>query len=430
MQSQNTLLIRTQSKTVTSFSSAGSDDFRTSPKIRFLGAFDTIKAVNDDSAFDVSFNTSTQHLRHAVSLHEDRKALTPELIYPENFYSTNLQDSGRSLIQAWFVGDHNDMGGVSLKAGLSLYPVQWMLLEASECGVWIDFDGSPIRRGNAVRPLSVVFPKQENGKDTSKASFKASNGIVVTIQDLRPVHEQSKSFGTYGIKLNSQRASIRQKRQRTPFDKNGYLIGFCDHAPQGTIVHPSVYLLLDEHINVALDTKEAKLQRSLEDWRETFLGSSNGITNFGFWGKLDLDDNLDPGAIRVLVCGNTGVGKSTLINKTFGVDVTQSSDRARGIHDVKQEITFEGRPDLIVHDSGGFEAGAETEFVAIEEFLKEKSNVLDVKDRLHVIWWVAGDQISRRTQAHAQQVLHRHQQRKDASNGNGEAVPCRVFVRQ
>ena len=32
------------------------------------------------------------------------------------------------------------------------------------------------------------------------------------------------------------------------------------------------------------------------------------------------------------------------------------------------------------------EAGADAEFVAIEEFLKEKSEVIDVKDRVHVIW--------------------------------------------
>jgi hypothetical protein len=63
-----------------------------------------------------------------------------------------------------------------------------------------------------------------------------------------------------------------------------------------------------------------------------------------------------------------------------------SSNRTRGIHNVREEITFEGRPDLIVHDSGGFEAGADEEFKAIEEFLKEKSNAVDVIDRLHVIW--------------------------------------------
>jgi len=41
-----------------------------------------------------------------------------------------------------------------------------------------------------------------------------------------------------------------------------------------------------------------------------------------------------------------------------------------------------------VHDSGGFEAGADEEYVAIEAFLKEKSAAIDVTERLHVIWYV------------------------------------------
>ena len=53
------------------------------------------------------------------------------------------------------------------------------------------------------------------------------------------------------------------------------------------------------------------------------LGSKDGMVNPGFWLDEEEDDLADPGAIRVLVCGNTGVGKSTLINKTFGVDVVR-----------------------------------------------------------------------------------------------------------
>lgn len=31
----------------------------------------------------------------------------------------------------------------------------------------------------------------------------------------------------------------------------------------------------------------------------------------------------DPAAIRILVCGNCGVGKSTLVNEIFGVEVVR-----------------------------------------------------------------------------------------------------------
>lgn len=273
-----------------------------------------------------------------------------------------------------------------MKAGLSLYPVQWMLLEAKACGLWVDFQGISNLRSDVVQPLAAVFPTAANGKATAKASFVAANGIVTAMQDLREVHDQPQYRDRYAVKLATKPGSVRLRKQRSPFDVHGDLKGYCDHAPQGTILHPSVYFLLDEYCVIMLDTKETKLQRQIEEWRERMLGTQNGAINHGFWDDHDGDDAVDPGAIRVLVCGNTGVGKSTLINKTFGVNVTESSDRSRGIHDVKTEIRFEGRPDLIVHDSGGFEAGGDDEFLAIEEFLKEKSSVTDIQHRLHVIW--------------------------------------------
>ena len=42
-----------------------------------------------------------------------------------------------------------------------------------------------------------------------------------------------------------------------------------------------------------------------------------------FWGERDPVKIEEPGAIRILVCGNTGVGKSTLINEVFGVEVVR-----------------------------------------------------------------------------------------------------------
>lgn len=158
--------------------------------------------------------------------------------------------------------------------------------------------------------MSVLFPKDENSnKKPSTSSFQAANGVVTTIQDIRRIHDSTQpAQNTYGIKLSTRQGTIRQKKSRTPFESNGFLKGYCEDAPQGTIIHPSVYMLLDEHINVALDTKEAKLQRHVEEWRERMLGSTNGLVNFGFWGDEDKSAALDGvAAIRVLVCGNTGV---------------------------------------------------------------------------------------------------------------------------
>ena len=64
------------------------------------------------------------------------------------------------------------------------------------------------------------------------------------------------------------------------------------------------------------------------------------------------------------------------------------SARAPGQHNVEDEIRHEGRPDLIIHDSGGFEAGDESQMQAVARFVKDKSSRIRLEERLHVIWWV------------------------------------------
>ncbi len=66
--------------------------------------------------------------------------------------------------------------------------------------------------------------------------------------------------------------------------------------------------------------KDALRDREIfEKWRPKMLGVQNYILNQGFWSDVTpaLDDGLK--FIRILVVGNTGVGKSTLINRVFGI---------------------------------------------------------------------------------------------------------------
>jgi hypothetical protein len=267
-----------------------------------------------------------------VALHEDRKALSPEYIFPEQLYGKRLSENGQTFIQAHFIGSHNDLGGSSKKGGLSLYPLQWMLLEARQFGLFLTcFDGGFGEATGIHDPLSVVFPRAgDAGSSEGVWTNITANGISSSMHDLRQVHESLRPVdGNYSVFLGSRMGSIRQKKQRDVFDSNGTLRGYCDWAPQGTIIHPSVYFLIDEHINVAMENKEVKMQRFLEDWRERMLGANkHGMLNEA-WSEELGDDSADPGAIRVLVCGNTGVGKSTLINKTFGVEVVGENIRSK-----------------------------------------------------------------------------------------------------
>lgn len=182
-------------------------------------------------------------------------------------------------------------------------------------------------------------------------------------------------------------------------------------APQGTIIHPSVYLLLDEYLYAVLNNKDFPSLDFIESWRPKIMGVEHELPNQGFWNDRALFDIEQPHAIRVLVCGNTGIGKSTLINRVFGVEIvrmrasgfvqasadrlekTESSARDRGIHNVREEIVDPARPDLIVHDSGGFEAGDDSQIESIETFVREKSRVAELENRIHAVWYGSSEEI-------------------------------------
>ncbi|MCJ1306757.1 hypothetical protein MMC25_000400 [Agyrium rufum] len=105
---------------------------------------------------------------------------------------------------------------------------------------------------------------------------------------------------------------------------------------------------------------------------------------------------------RILVIGQTGAGKSTICSKVFGVSddhakttnplhsIPHVSHHSRGtkIHQVWQEITFPGQnEDIILHDSGGFEAANEAGFNEICKFLEYRLKRTTLVEQLHCIWY-------------------------------------------
>lgn len=79
---------------------------------------------------------------------------------------------------------------------------------------------------------------------------------------------------------------------------------------------------------MALSKMKFPFDIQLGDWQERMLGqNADGIQNEGFWNDQNEKDQ-DLGPMRILVCGNAGVGKSTLINKVFGTVATTVSKAA------------------------------------------------------------------------------------------------------
>lgn len=283
------------------------------PNIRFVGLFDT---VGDKDTYDTTFVQSIQTWRHALAFNESKKASVIDS--PVNFSFKDLQ--GRSFIRAWFLGTHQDMLGGTLQDGLSVYPLQWLLVEASLCGLALGSDSKDIKEN----PLAIAFPQFTGGvpnlAGTEKIQWKIeyTNGICVSMFDLHSLHANKSNAQEASHVLHFDHMNKTGKTSRSIFDKDG-LIGYDAESPSGTIVHPSVFCIFDRNQQFLEQKRFKPYKQALADFEEVCLKSDP--SNLPPW--LAESQLLASGvkAFRILVCGKTGVGKSTLINKVFGVEM-------------------------------------------------------------------------------------------------------------
>ncbi|KAM5341869.1 hypothetical protein ACJ41O_014900 [Fusarium nematophilum] len=95
---------------------------------------------------------------------------------------------------------------------------------------------------------------------------------------------------------------------------------------------------------------------------------------------------------RILVIGKAGVGKSTICSNVFGVPPEKTGVSHRTVGTKKEKvwhpITFPGENEnLVLHDSGGFEAGDLKCVDEIHSFIKYRRQQPNLADQLHCIWY-------------------------------------------
>ncbi|KAI1742854.1 hypothetical protein F4680DRAFT_445887 [Xylaria scruposa] len=354
------------------------------PTIQFLGVFDALRADAEKHEYESYFVSSVRHFRHALAFNDTQ---TTPYVW-KTPVDEEIQD--RSFIQAWFMGFHVDVCGGLEHDGLSLFPLQWMLLESIKAGLVLTSD----RSSNTI--TSLVFPQFAGGIPDLKAEEKAHwrikyvNGIEVTLFDLQSVQVDAESGPDHSIQIKVGNNS--QRNQRKIFSSDKSLIGWSLNSPYGNIIHPSIFATLDRNARFynqgVFKTRKRELAAFLE------CVDDQGIHSPWLEGISLLDTGVT--AFRILVCGKTGVGKSTLINKVFGVEMTEESTTYdQGVHDINKAFESPNHPGLLIHDSRGWQAGSDTELNEIAKFLRHRAFQKNPAEALHVIWFCVNSDVSR-----------------------------------
>ncbi|KAM0426584.1 hypothetical protein ACHAPT_008277 [Fusarium lateritium] len=364
------------------------------PRIRFVGLFDTvILAPPKGTSYDISFGSSIEILRHALAINETRTSRALQTFSaPEEAELTN-----RSFIQAWFLGTHDDLCGGTAHDGLSLYPLQWIILESLYAGLsLLSMEGSTA----ADNAMSLVFPQYAgnlpslDGSEDIQWRLQYANGIRVSMFDLQSSHAKRSSSGidVHSLKLESDR--YKRSPTRKIFGTDGKLQGWNDNGSHGTMIHPSLFCVLDRYPRYFELPNLRALKVQISNFQETYLVEDS--ESLAPWLRDMQLQASGVKAFRILVCGKTGVGKSTLINKVFGVEMTDESlSYQQGVHDINVAFESPKHPGLLIHDSRGWQAGSDTELDLIAKFLRHRAFQEDPAEALHVIWFCVDADVAR-----------------------------------
>lgn len=297
---------------------------RNTANIRFVGLLDAVKNCEQKEVYNTRIVSTIQNFRHAMAFNENRR--TNSLDMPEAPNENDLV--GRSFLQAWFLGYHTDLVGGVQYDGLSIYPLQWIMIEAMLTGLFLSFNVTGKEPVPQENPLALTFPQYAGiapnlgGCDENLWHIQYANNVEIRMFDLQSIHisEQKTQKASHTLHFENINPLYNEPRQIFKEGKEG-LIGYEAGHPYGTIIHPSVFCILDRN-QCFLEHNRFKVYReNLADFETDCLSSDSA--NMLPWHQNS--ELLQSGvkAFRILVCGKTGVGKSTLINKVFGVTMVR-----------------------------------------------------------------------------------------------------------
>ncbi|KAG1875676.1 hypothetical protein F4604DRAFT_1761481 [Suillus subluteus] len=89
---------------------------------------------------------------------------------------------------------------------------------------------------------------------------------------------------------------------------------------------------------------------------------------------------------RLLVLGQTGVGKSALVQHAFKINDGHISKHMRDDIDINKQFFTTDNSKFVLHDGGGFESGDNNSVSIVKDFIARRLEMPDLEDKLHAIW--------------------------------------------
>lgn len=182
-------------------------------------------------------------------------------------------------------------------------------------------------------PENLLFPCQDPLDPVFLGPFKyrTANGIPVTMWDLRRIHKQRESMM---IELHDMSWFGFSEKPREIF-RGLNLRGYFPYGSKsmlsmtrslisitgvvGTFIHPSAYLIYDLDISIYKKSFEWPFEANFKAAKANVIANELEV----YWSRPFDDPDLRIDRVRILTCGSAGVGKSTIINKTFGQEVVR-----------------------------------------------------------------------------------------------------------
>ncbi|KAH9015929.1 hypothetical protein EDB85DRAFT_1898472 [Lactarius pseudohatsudake] len=139
------------------------------------------------------------------------------------------------------------------------------------------------------------------------------------------------------------------------------------------------------------------------------------------------------GRFRILSVGRSGVGKSSLINRVFGIEAAHVEDHKPGEADIQREFVSPDNRYVVLHDSKGFEPGDLSNFETVREFVRARQK-LSLNERIHGLWLctetpTAGGRVFETGDEKLLQFAHKDQGRKRLSERTSNMDPTRLHDR-